>query len=797
MHRCLLPHALPARARCVPNFLALNRLSPSTWRQTLPLRRYNTAVEEQRPNEPTQPPNLDDVSSPPEDPSTSAISSQEPRGNQEDSGDALDFILDGYEAQPVRPARAMKKERTNDAFAKYEAYIANQKTQATTRPKAPRTSRPPKKRKTESKSPRPIPRKHRLEYALTKLPRVPRLWARPRWVSIASMGQPSGHALSRVWNLNYAMAQNVFDKHQEGETFMKNSPLLDPRAPGWVEVVAQRIAENQDVNLENLANENNMNTNSVWAHAALWMLHHDKDGLLDFLLATASFAPGLWVADCLQVLAAHYTQSPSDDTTQHIKKLHHIFHLFSGNPNGEQTEFDGRFVRLLLPFSTPTQVSDLYRAMRLGDIKVHANTLMHLTTYFARHDHFHQALNVLLDAHRAGARVTSYAFRSNCSTLLRKAMDQPGGLRVCLRIVDNLVKIGVQLNTRLCNILILNAVDAGDLKTAHDIYHSLVEHNVKADQYTYALLLKGCKLDIDNADVLNQIITRAIEDINISKHPIVATEILHCLALHHTRNSGQNAWPVICQAYAQIYELQPVERLGLPMPPTVKSTPRAKEPMPVSAQAIGIMLRTYLQLTIDGHSPSARAQSIYQRYRDLVDAGVEPFKFTANSTHCYVAFLMAFTKQKRTLVNAAGVIKDMQNNAAASPPKSPAPDVQSWSVFLNGFSRHGQMALAEQVLTYMRNKGIEPNPVTWNTLLAGYSSEQDYDGVRDAMRRLDESGCAWDEWTYRGLRRFRNPEKMKAAMAERGRDVQLDFTNDLKEGLGARLNEAAGDDAWR
>lgn len=801
MHRCLLPHALPARARCVPNFLALkNRPPPFPWRQTLPLRRFSTATEERRPDERAAP--LDSYgSNPSENTSSVADRSQESQGEQEGNDDALDFILEGYEAQPARSTGAARRARIVDSLSAYEAYMEGQKSQAapkrrTGRSGPARTRSVMKKPKTHSRKPKKqlpktIPRRYRLEHALRQLPRVPSLWARPRWVSITSMSQTSAHALSRVWNHNYAMAQNVYDSHQREGKVMQDTPMLDPHAPDWVEAVAQRMAENQDLDLKSLASEHDMNAHLIWAHIALWMLHHDKDCLVEFLLATASSAPGLWVADCLQVLVAHYTKSQGDDTVQQIQKLHKIFCTFAESPNGQRTEFDGRFVRLLLPYCTPAQVSDMYRAIRLGELRIHRNTLMHLTTYFAKHDHFHQALNVLLDAHAAGAPVRSYAFRSNCTTLLRKSMDQPGGLRVCLRIVDNLVKIGVHFNTRLCNIIILNAVEAGDLKTAHDIYHSLAEHNMKPDVYTFAILLKGCKHDIDNADALQQTITAAIEKVGISKNAILPCEILHCLALHHTRNNGETAWPTICEAYAEIYELEPMARLGLPMPPTIISNPRAKTPRPAPAQAIGIMLRTYLQLAIDGRLSTTRLQNIYKHYQQLVATDTQPFSSTAKSTHCYNAFLAAFTKRKSTLIDAAGVIKDMQKGAAASPPTSPAPDVQSWSIFLHGFTQHGKMALAEQVLTHMRKQGLEPNTVTWNTLLSGHAGQQNYEGTLDAMLRLDATGMAWDEFTYGGLRRFRDSVKLKELTDRRGGNFRLDFTSDLKHGLGARLNEAA------
>jgi pentatricopeptide repeat protein len=723
------------------------------------------------------------------DASEQPVSSSDSLDKQEVDGDALNFILDGYETKPTPATRAAKEKRIRENFAKYDAHVR-------IRGRDAGIGKTPSRMVTRRRQ-TPVRNKIRishLEKALLKAPRAPALWGRPRYVSVTTMGQYTPGALDRVWNHNYARAQNEFDRRQaSGYGKAKRvMPLLDPRASEWVDLVIQRMANNQDPDLESIGKRHHMDKSNVWTHVALWLLHYDKDCLVEFLLATSgSYSPGPRVADCLQVLAAHYVRSGNDETVQYIAKLNQIFCALSENPTANSMAFDGRFIRLVMPYSTTAQLIELHRAIKVGDFRVHANTLMHLTAYFAKHDHFHQALDILLDAHRGGASVHSYPFRSNCSTLLRKSMTLPGGLRICLRIVDNLAKIGVMLSTRLCNIIILNAVEAGDVKTAHDVYQSLLDNNVKPSIHTYALLLKACKLNIDDSDTLNRTITSAIEGVNLSHNPVVASEILHCLALHHTRHSGNAAWSTVCQAYAQMFDLDPLVKLGLPIPASIQSMPHTSKIKRVPVQAIGIMLRTYLKLIHDGQGTAARAQPIYQRYRQLVASGKEPFASSAMTSHCYNAFLGTFTKNKRTLINAAEVIKDMQSASAESPPKSVAPDVQSWSIFLEGFSTHGQLRLAEQVLTYMRGKGLEPNAVTWNTLLKGYAGEQDMEGLLDAVSRFDEHGHPWDEWTYGGLRRFRNSEQLKSAMDQRRKKAttQLDFTSELKESIGARLSE--------
>lgn len=794
MHRCLSPHSLPARARCVPNLLTLNRppLPLIPWRRTLPLRCYSAVVEEQRVNEPSHKGDaLSTVSSGETDGSAQWVWKQEPK-LEEDNADSLGFTLKGYDKQPIRKVRAVtRRGRIWQAFDSSHAHLDNR------RPRSPTTqkhrSAPRQSAGQQSKHPMGLLRSEELEYALKKQPvtRYLRPWCRrAKVISTASMGQSSIPAPSRVWKHNFAKAQSLFDKRQRNSIVLNDAPLLTPHAANWVDIVTTRIAEKQDPDINGLAKSSDWtDPNMVWAHIALWLLHYDQNGLVEFLLATSSSSPLPWVLDCLQVLAAHYAQMANKDTILHFGKLHEIFCANAENVKEQKVAFDGRFIRRMAPYSTPTQMSGLYRAMRLADIEIHHYDWLYIAWYFAKNDHCHQALEALLEAHRAGAPIEGNSFLSVCATLLRGSMKQPDGLRVCLHIFDNLVGIGVTPNTQLCNILMLNAAEAGDIKTALGVYQSMVDNDVVADKYTNAIMLKCCKLDIDNAELLNQTITRAIEGLNISQNPVIATEILHCLALHHTRNNKENAWTIICQAFAQIFELSPLERLGLPIPQSVKATPRAKEPMIASKFEIGIMLHAYVQLVIDGHGSTARAQDMYKLYHALIESRTEPFASTAMSTHCYNAFLIASIQDKRTLINAAQIIKDMQNLSAESPPKAVAPDVYSWSIFLHGFTLHGQLKLAEQVLSYMRDKGIEPNAVTLNTLLLGYSTRQDFKGVEHTLRELDAGEQVWDKWTYNGLGRLRNSRKLRALLAEKGRPAELDFTEDLKEDLGARFNK--------
>jgi len=99
------------------------------------------------------------------------------------------------------------------------------------------------------------------------------------------------------------------------------------------------------------------------------------------------------------------------------------------------------------------------------------------------------------------------------------------------------------------------------------------------------------------------------------------------------------------------------------------------------------------------------------------------------------------------------------------------------------------MKLAEQVLTYMRKQGVEPNQVTWNTLTAGYAGVQDVGGTVESLRRAEREGMVWDHWTRRGLRFLRERERLEGELRRRRVAESLDFSGELKEGLSERLSE--------
>jgi len=329
-------------------------------------------------------------------------------------------------------------------------------------------------------------------------------------------------------------------------------------------------------------------------------------------------------------------------------------------------------------------------------------------------------------------------------------------------MVQNFADIGVKLNVQLCNIVMLNAVEAGDLKTAFSIYHSLVENNLRADMYTHAILLKGCKAVSEDSETLNATIRNAIADTESLKSPVVCTEILDCLYLHHFETNPSTAFSTVSQAYLQLFDAKPLIQMHILPENCQDSVERPRPTLP----ALGIMFTAYLrQHSAQNQRRDVYLQrSLYRRYRDHVERGIKPFIKLCERDYISNAFLMAFTKNAASLPQAAEVIRDMQVPLPANMAKPDnlvnktvpcQPTRQSWSIFMHGFARHGKMGLAEQVLTYMRERDMRPNQVTWNTLINGYASQRDTEGVIDTLRRMRIEGYKGNSKTSTSLSKVR------------------------------------------
>ncbi|KAI7710244.1 hypothetical protein KC353_g9837 [Hortaea werneckii] len=596
---------------------------------------------------------------------------------------------------------------------------------------------------------------------------------------------------SSVWNTRFQQLALPFDKKLR-ESFQPHVLEFDSRLPQWVDELEQeRLNGDGKVDMETFARKRGMIGRQAWCDMTLWILAHRMDYMFDFLRATNKpiYPPINWVEDVLTLMARHYDSVEDGSRHSWLRTLANTFFELVPRETNEQWIFRQDFVKHVVPHFSQSQMGDIFQMVKTEKVKLTPNTLLHVADSFAKRDMLEKALSMLLEAKEAGARVNGIPFRTLCSTILRRSSAQSGGLRICLRLIEHLVAMGVKLNLTLCNIVMLNAVEAGDIETADSVHRSAIEQGLGMDVYTCAIRLKACKLDIQNAERLKQTIEEAIAVGDIRTNEIVATEVLHCLTLQSlTAPDGwENAFSKIATACVELFDIEPMKRLGLDMPeppPNTSATPRLAPTRHVFTYLLLALLRR--------GATTEKSIELYQRWRQLVEAGDKPLAACATTAHVSNVFLRRFVRRRDTLLQAAQVVKDMQKplpTTAGGVVQAP-PNIYTWSIFLHGFASHGQTKLAEQVLTYMRERGIEPNEVTWTSLVGGYARTQDTNGLLDSLRRMQADGAVFNDWTQGSLRRFRDRDRLRQILDQQRLQRSLDFTGDLKEGLGVRFGES-------
>jgi pentatricopeptide repeat protein len=551
-----------------------------------------------------------------------------------------------------------------------------------------------------------------------------------------------GHTL--YWQHHFAKLNARYDINLSHPFTPKPSPNLNFHSQKWA---AQILGAKEFKSQEELANLLGNQWRRKWIHALLWTLANRVDDALRLLEIThiSPYMPAAYVADALGYLVRHYFKTVLPDDVR--ERLIGVTCTLMDRPGTSPLQLTGSTFRKFMLHCTEQQVMKLSETIAVSGTPMHWNTHLHFATYFARHNRFDDALDTLLDAVSEGADVSSKQFESCCATLLRQAAGQLDGLRVSLRLVQNLSDIGVKLNVQLCNIVMLNAVEAGDLKTAFSIYHSLIDNNLVADEYTHAILLKGCKTVIEDSETLNTTIRQAIADVGSRNLHVVATEIIHCLYLHHFQIDPENAFTTVSEAYMQLFDSTDLINLGiLSQNYANKTLNRQKPTFPVMGIMIGAHLRhiTYSQSRNMGH-----VYDLYRRWRTLAEQNISPFVFLAQHDYVSNAFLLAFSSDLSGLPYAAEVIRDMQTPFSSHPRPQKKPTVRSWSIFLHAFAKHGKMDLAEQVLNFMTERKQIPNNVTWNSLLGGYARAGKADKAVETFVRMRDGGFEADEVTKR------------------------------------------------
>ncbi|USP76755.1 hypothetical protein yc1106_04029 [Curvularia clavata] len=319
--------------------------------------------------------------------------------------------------------------------------------------------------------------------------------------------------------------------------------------------------------------------------------------------------------------------------------------------------------------------------------------------------------------------------RWTCATILRKSMSTSHDFHQTPSVVAAFVRLGIKMDILLYNIVMHNAMEAGDYTTAFKVYNALESNGLEPDQHTYAILLHGCTLQ-SNPAMFQSFAHHCVEVAQQTKNPWLATDYLYYLYVRHqTDVEVGHRSALLWGAYSKLFSTEPLEPFITSR--TMTSSPAKDEqeavlsPPPV---ALYVMMQAEIQSA--AAISNQRVLNLYEKFKSVANETSNPaFKSLIQNPTIWNAFLLAFS-QKQQFANASQVIKDMTEGVTK-------PNVYSWNILMQAFFKTGQVQAAERVFEIMRSRGIDADQFTHGILIRGYAKAQLIERIGETMQDLE------------------------------------------------------------
>ena len=517
----------------------------------------------------------------------------------------------------------------------------------------------------------------------------------------------------------------------------------------------------------------------VWREALLYVLTESPTDTLRFLQRTHNdpFPSRSMIAEALEYSIAWSDRHAAANSTW-WRLASNTIQMLATAGTEQPLPIHGSYLTTVLKRLPVEEVFVCITDWELSGLSLQGNTVLHATHILAKSGFCEQAVK-LLETHTdsVATYASKEALQSVLASVLRSVSQSKDGLHVCQELVTRMVERGVVLNLQLCNIIMLNAVEANDLDTAFNLYSTLKNNNINPDKYTFSILAKGCKSVAADEQNVARVIDDALRSGVLLTEPVVAGEVLHALYKHHLDKRRGEAYRLLIEAYEQLFDRSAVEKLGII---GSASSSRPSNPIQPDAPVIGIVVDAYLGAA---RTTPLQAVTLYQRILNLAKEGVHPFPELLESDYMSNAFIAFFGSKASTMLAAMEVLRVMRSqlNPAASSVDSDlehadnttVKDCEDWlmqesdfdglsritvGILQSIYAKHSDpsnklLGPAEYMLQFMLRKHPSVRPKNLMETLHAYLRHEDGDGAEWCVDRLAEMDM-WDEVKGAWIRRM-------------------------------------------
>ncbi|RGP65346.1 hypothetical protein FLONG3_9242 [Fusarium longipes] len=557
-----------------------------------------------------------------------------------------------------------------------------------------------------------------------------------------------------------------------------------------------------------------------WPRAMLSTLYSRPEKAIQVLEATLNpLPPGYAMAGvahfCISALNLKDIKVIRDRVTKADEALELFAKLIEDIPSGH-VPFRQSTLGLAAAKLPIEQTAELFQILRRSGIKLHKNTLLKFADKLARgHTHKEQAFQILRNIVDEGHDLNAPSIASVITTLLHTQptthtwSDSEESFSP-QRAMEYFLEHGFSPNLVSFTSLIQSLCLQGDIEEAVRLPLLLAENGAELDSRCYTTVFRGAKSSLKASNI-----RRALDVARAAKVPYVdvLNNTLHSVFYFAEMESRDKGYPApyvvpvfgpLLRIYAKKFDLEPLQWLlpdTLPLLLSQKNMDTSEKfqsgpqrewefrntIVPVAneffdgndglrrkpnMQTLATMVRGYIKTL---HRPYD-LMSFYNWFKSrLEERGTErnlaQQLVKEQGSIIHDTLILVMLERKVLLRPALQVFGDMlrdsliiktpeesQQGEALTEnfPVHPPPTLFTFSILLHGLLMRREVMLAEQVRQALREHNLEPNIVTWNTLVKGYAAMQDLSQTVGTLQDLEAAGYKPDTHTFKAFAKLKD-----------------------------------------
>ena len=611
-------------------------------------------------------------------------------------------------------------------------------------------------------------------YRIRKPSRPSKGYRMPRWPHFVSLGPwPE----KTDWGTQKPMTDSL-----EGIRLDWVSNYLHLRIPKemrtWTNLDTDQVLQYywrlfRDCNEENLKLQDR-DADRIWLNVMLWCLRHQKKKALLLLLVTMkgrSYRPPRYaVADSLLFLSRHFLFEVVKPDPNAVDAIWLLTRKFIEGASEQDRTFTvpQHLIYNLIQHMDKSRLLSFFWLLGVNKVVLHANSMLSFLDRFHEMGNIDMSMRALSAVAQTTYDLSGPAVQRACVKLLRTRFDTPDQYTVRSNILAQMLEMGVRPKIGMFNAILLNAGEGGDFANAWKWYVLAREKGLVPDPITYLVLLKGAKLSGYHPN-LNLVIREIQGNPEMLQNLDVLRDVLGAISLITV--SSRYKFGEMLDVYKQYCDLRPLQDLSLVGSETQALPSADYHGLQPSDSILRRMILAYIHLHHSQPQGPFNLIRNYELYYQHIKENHPLIAPLAQKDSVANAFIMAFGQRSETLQHCIIVIKHMlelssQRHATSDTTTYSAPTVRTWSILVAVYLSKHQNRAAEKVLELMRERGIEYNRVTWNTLISGHAGMQDVDRAVNAMKGMEAAGFEADAYTAKGLGRLRSRDKLMKALGE-------------------------------